>query len=202
MDIKYIDGGLPELTTERLLFRRLTVDDISEKYYNWLNDTDITKFLEIRHIHQSFEMMKEYILFALNNTNSINHFGIFLKESNSHIGTITAHIQSTKYKLANISFVIGDKNVHGNGYCTESLHAVLWYLFTISKIHKVEGGHYRSASGSKRVFEKNGFIQEGILREHVLNADGQWEDLITHGLLSREFKYQKSLTGIEPGYGK
>ncbi len=176
-----------EIYSKRLLLRPLYIEDITQTYEQWLNNPDITKYLEIRHSPQTYEVICAYINSYLEDTIHKRYWGVFEKSSDLHIGSIVLNAIHCIYKTADISFVIGHPEAQGKGYATEAVHAVCDYAFAVMELHKITGGHYASHIGSKRVFEKNGFRQECLQREQVINSDGLREDIVRHGLLKREF---------------
>ncbi len=179
--------------SKRLLLRALQLKDITPAYEKWLNSLEVTKYLEIRHTPQTYERICEYITSCLKNTVTKRHWGIFEKSSDIHIGSITLNGIHQIYKTADISFIIGYPNAQGKGYATEAVHAVCHYAFTELGLHKLTGGHYASHIESQRIFQKNGFTQECVLREQVINVDEQREDCIRYGLLASEFKKQSKI---------
>lgn len=55
---------------------------------------------------------------------------------------------------------------------TEALEVVKNFAFGKMKIHRFEGGCVITNIASKRVMEKCGLIQEGILKDYVKLSDG------------------------------
>ena len=45
--------------------------------------------------------------------------------------------------------------------------------------------------GSQKVATKNGFIQEGILREEFKNGEGKLEDIMYFGLIKSDYKNER-----------
>lgn len=73
----------------------------------------------------------------------------------------------------------------GNGYATEAAQLVLTHAFDQLGLHKVWARTVHDNEGSKRVLEKLGFQQEGVLREHWLGLD-RYVDEYRFGLLKSE----------------
>lgn len=180
------------LHSSRLFLRQLSVKDISESYLAWLNNPEVVRYLEIRHTPQTYEKVCEY-LSQREKMPDCPHFGIFDQNGTRHVGTVTLNSLNARYKTADISFVIGHPDAGGKGYATEAVHAVCEYAFTELQLHKLTGGHYASHIGSRNVLLKNGFQQEGIRREQVINRAGQREDVILYGLLARDFQRNPGL---------
>ncbi|WP_226042748.1 GNAT family N-acetyltransferase [Natrinema sp. DC36] len=73
----------------------------------------------------------------------------------------------------------------GNGYATEAAELCLAHAFDELGLHKVWARTVEDNEGSKRVLEKLGFQQEGVLREHWLGYD-RYVDEYRFGLLESE----------------
>lgn len=180
------------LFSKRLLLRPLDISDITDAYLQWLNDPEVTRYLEIRHTPQTYDRVCQYLK-QREQMPDCPHFGVFDENGTRHVGTVTLNALNGHYKTADISFVMGHPDARGKGYATEAVHAVCEYAFTVLQLHKLTGGHYLSHTGSQKVFQKNGFQQEGIRREQVVNTDGHREDVMLHGLLVRDFQRNPDL---------
>lgn len=73
----------------------------------------------------------------------------------------------------------------GEGYATEAAGLCLVHAFDELGLHKVWARTIEDNEGSKRVLEKLGFQQEGVLREHWLGFD-RYVDEYRYGLLESE----------------
>ncbi len=73
----------------------------------------------------------------------------------------------------------------GQGYGTQATRAVVTYGFDQVKLHRISLGVYAFNPRAQRVYEKCGFIREGIERQ-ALFWDGQWVDQIIMSVLSTD----------------
>lgn len=73
----------------------------------------------------------------------------------------------------------------GNGYATEAAELGLEHAFDELGLHKVWARTIHDNESAKRVLEKLGFQQEGVLREHWRGYD-RYVDEIRWGLLNSE----------------
>lgn len=178
----------PEILTERLLLRRPTVSDITEEYIQWMNNPDVNRFLEVRHRRHTRESCAAYVKMRRENSQLGLHFGVFANHGKLFIGTVTFNGFHALYKTADISFVIGHPQAQRKGYATEAVAGACRFAFREQGLFKVTGGHYANNIESLRVFQKNGFHIEGILRAQHVNAEGVRGDSIVHGLLATEFE--------------
>lgn len=75
----------------------------------------------------------------------------------------------------------------GRGYMAEALRAVLRFGFDELGLHSVEAQIDPDNAPSRRVLERAGFRQEGLLRENFRFA-GRFSDTGIYALLGREFR--------------
>jgi len=73
----------------------------------------------------------------------------------------------------------------GNGYATEAAELCLTHAFDELGLHKVWARTAEDNEGSKRVLEKLGFEQEGVLREHW-RGFGRYVDEYRYGLVESD----------------
>jgi len=195
MEIIFRGSRLPIIKTKRLILRDIEIRDITPEYIKWLNDPEVTKFLEIRFVPQTKEKVREYIQSALEDTKNKMHFGVYDKGGERLVGTVTLpHIDWNHY-FADISFVIGHPEASKKGYATEAVHGVIYYVFRECNIVKLWGGYYQGHVQSESVFRKNGFQIEGRLYKKLINYDNQRVDHIIEGLLAEDFEPSEKLLG-------
>jgi RimJ/RimL family protein N-acetyltransferase len=70
----------------------------------------------------------------------------------------------------------------GHGYGTQALRLLARYLFAHTTAHRLEATTEAGNVAARRMVEKAGFTQEGVMRE-VGWRDGAWRDAIIHSLL-------------------
>lgn len=73
------------------------------------------------------------------------------------------------------------RDLWNRGYATEAVRAALDFIFSVDAC-RVTASCLAENLGSRRVLEKCGFIQEGLLRRHTFH-DGQWKDCAVYGRL-------------------
>lgn len=82
-----------------------------------------------------------------------------------------------------ISYFI-DKEYEGKGITTKALKHISEYCFKELKLNKVFLRTAKDNLPSRRAAEKNGFEEEGILRQDFKLPDGNWIDVVYYGLLN------------------
>jgi RimJ/RimL family protein N-acetyltransferase len=122
---------------KRIYLRELREEDASEEYCNWLNDPIVNKFLETR--KATIKELKEYIREKKENINCL-FLGIFLKDTNKHIGNVKLEPIDWTNKKATIGILIGDRNYWGQGLCVDAGKILIKNVFKKLKINKIEVG--------------------------------------------------------------
>lgn len=188
INVKQRKGRLPIITTERLVLRAIQVDDITQEYVNWLNDPEVTKFLEIRFERQTKEKVKKYVNDMLSDLEHAKHFGVYDTEGERLVGTVTLPEINWNHSYADISFVIGHPDARGKKYAEEAVRAVIQYMFHHCGLKKLWAGYYDGHDASKHILEKVGFREEGRIKEKLVDYRKCRVDHIIVGLLSKDFK--------------
>jgi len=166
---------LPFLTSERLYFRGLTTEDATGPYREWMNDPEITQFLESRFFPQSEKSIAEFI----SNVNDGRHLFLAacLSSDGTHIGNIKLGPIEAFHRRADIGIIIGDKTQWGKGFAAEMISAVTDYGFNGLNLRKITAGCYANNPGSARAFLKAGFVEEARLKGHFF-SHGEYVDYI------------------------
>jgi len=73
----------------------------------------------------------------------------------------------------------------GNGYATEAADLCLKHAFDDRGLNKVIARVFKGNDASKRVLEKLGFEEEGVLRDHHY-VNGEYRDTHLYGLLAAD----------------
>jgi ribosomal-protein-alanine N-acetyltransferase len=161
-----------------IFLRPITENDVTEEYVSWLNDKDVNQFLESRFVLASIQNVKKFIIET--NLNSLNYFfAICLNETDKHIGNIKLGPINHHHKRGDIGLMIGDKNNWGKGFATQAIGLISEFGLNHLKLNKITAGCYSNNKGSEKSFLKNGFIIEGNFKNHFLDANSVWVDLIS-----------------------
>lgn len=159
----------------------LKVDDVTEHYVAWLNNSQVNRYLESRFEHHTLASTRSFVNDCVSSEHKLL-FGIrYREQSGRHVGNIKLEIDM-RHKLAEVGILIGEEDVHGKGVATDAIRAVARIAREDLKLRKLSAGCYASNIGSERAFVKAGFEVEGHRKEHVL-SDGKPENLTLMGLI-------------------
>lgn len=173
------------LMGERVLLREFRQEDISGMR-DWINDTEITRYLGGAFTRpQTWEQTEQYLRgFLTGDAGGVN-FAIAEKESGRYIGQ--CNLLSIDYVARNAELAITlTRQYVGDGLGTEAVRLLTGYAFRMLNLNKVYLKVHSDNKRAIRCYEKCGFVQEGVLREHKF-LDGRYADILFMGILRREF---------------
>lgn len=110
-------------------------------------------------------------------------FFIFLGEGREEqlVGGITlSNIRRRAAQFVSLGYWMGENHA-GKGIMTEAVGVVLPFIFEVLNLHRVHAAFLPNNIASRRVLEKNGFVEEGYA-ERYLQINGRWEDHVLMGL--------------------
>ena len=108
------------------------------------------------------------------------------KEGGIFCGMIEVRAIERDHSQAELSFWIS-KEVWGKGYMSEALGAFLPFCFETLRINRLYAHHMQRNPATARVLEKNGFSQEGLLRQRVIKW-GIFEDVYLWAILKKDWQ--------------
>lgn len=149
-----------------------------------LNDPEITKYLNV---HESFTLEKTIEWYRTTRRNTCKRYDYVFIHDNSIIGmgglTNISEINSNAELYMYLS-----TEFQGKGLGFESLIGLCRTGFLSLALHKIYLYTFLLNVRANKMYEKAGFKQEGILREHTYK-NGILQDRCIYGLLESEFKY-------------
>jgi [ribosomal protein S5]-alanine N-acetyltransferase len=173
----------PDLTTERLLLRQMTIND-AEAVFHIRSNHDVMKYID-RPIAESIED-------AVNWINQVNDamlnedgvpWAICLKEDpGSLIGSIGFWRMQKQHYRAEIGYIL-DPAFHGKGFITEAINITVEFGFTKMNLHSIEAVIDPHNKASAKVLEKTGFIMEAYFKENYYK-NGAFCDTAIYSKLS------------------
>jgi len=175
---------IPFLAGKRLYLREVRPEDVNENYYRWMNDPEITRYLESRFYPNSMTGLREYVTNKLSDQDNV-FLAIVLKENDRHIGNIKLGPINWIHRFADIGLLIGEKDCWGKGHATDAIRLVVNYSFNTLNLHKLTAGCYDLNIGSIKAFQKAGFVTEGV-RKQQFYYGGAYIDHVLLGLVSPE----------------
>lgn len=115
-------------------------------------------------------------------------FAIHKKDGGTLIGVgMIAHIDLYN-RRCDLGIGLGwNKDNWGKGYASECLQAVISYCFHELHMNRIGAEIYEFNVPSIRLFERNGFLRDGVLRQYI-HKDGVFKDMYSYSLLQDDWK--------------
>jgi ribosomal-protein-serine acetyltransferase len=115
-----------------------------------------------------------------------NGFDAGIRYNGRLVGMVGLHYIDWKNRATSIGYFLAE-DAQGFGIITRSITAILDYLFTTLKLHRVEIQCAINNHKSIAVPERLMFVKEGIKRDGQFLHD-RYEDLVTYSLLASEWE--------------
>lgn len=178
----------PNLTTDRLLLRMATREDVPAILDYYLeNQAFLTPFEPARctefYTPGFWREQVDKAQFEFSYGQSLK-LCLFTKQvPKVIIGKINFHqIQRGVAYACVLGYSLSARN-EGQGYMTEALRSALDYMFTVQQMHRISANYMPRNQRSGNVLRRLGFVVEGYARDYLLIA-GHWEDHILTSLLN------------------
>lgn len=189
----------PVLTTDRLVLRALTPDDIDDVFaYCSHPDVGPDAGWAPHRTREDSRMFVEEI------ANAPHVFGLFEKVGEGTgpcVGSVglIADPQRRNVDCLMLGYALA-RSVWGRGYMTEAAREVLRYGFQELGLDMISCNHYSFNGRSRRVIEKCGFMHEGTLHGVEATPDGIMRDAELYVLTQERWRALKAkLDGEEAG---
>jgi [ribosomal protein S5]-alanine N-acetyltransferase len=176
----------PVLETERLILRQLRLED-SIDLYNYFSKDEVTEYYDL----ESFTEQKQAEDLIKNWNEKFNklvgiRWGITLKTEDRIIGTCGFHNWSKEHFKAEIGYELTPEYWQ-QGIMTEVLRSVIKYGFEDLGLNRVEALIDTDNISSRKLLEKLGFSEEGLLKEYFFEKK-RFVDAVIFSVLKKEYK--------------
>ncbi|KZB80624.1 GNAT family N-acetyltransferase [Amycolatopsis regifaucium] len=112
-------------------------------------------------------------------------YAILRKEDRAYLGDVVLSDIDEHNRSGGFRIALTGPDVFGKGYGTEATKLLLDYAFDVVGLHRVSLEVFAHNPRARRVYEKCGFVREGIQRQ-ALWWDGEWHDVITMAVLKTD----------------
>jgi [ribosomal protein S5]-alanine N-acetyltransferase len=174
-----------EIITVRLVLRALRTED-AEAIHEYKSDVDFARCYA-QEPQVSLDETKRWV--EKNIKDEMRKGSIFwvitLRDSGILIGDLCFWNFDTEHLCAEVGYEMHPDH-QGHGFMAEALTAIIDFGFDEMGLHRIEGCPLAENARSRRVLEKLGFTQEGVLRQR-LHYRGKFLDHVYYGLLKDEW---------------
>ena len=176
----------PQLETDRLFLREMTIDDLKFYFRHFNNDKIVegSCFPGPKSIEAARKELELYCIKPFKENRGIR-WGIVRKAEGELIGTCGFYAWNKTAYRAEIGYDLNPAH-WGQGIMTEALHAVLDYSFGKMGMNRTQAIIDSKNIRSIKVVRRLGFKKEGVLRENSY-FNGQFRDEVCFSLLKNEW---------------
>ena len=179
-------GEFPQLETDRLILREMTLDDV-EFYFRHFNNYKVVEgccFPGPKTVEAANEELELYCIKPFKENRGIR-WGIVRKSGDELIGTCGYYDWNKAARRAEIGYDL-DPAYWREGIMTEALRAVLQYGFERMELNRIQAIIDSRNTRSLKIVYTLGFKKEGVLRQRSY-FNGQYRDDVCFSLLKREW---------------
>jgi [ribosomal protein S5]-alanine N-acetyltransferase len=160
----------PVLTTERLMLRRISSEDVKD-IFALRSNKEAMRYLDrpMAQTEQDALALIHKIEKDLTNNDGIT-WGICLKNDSNLVGTMGFWRIVKDHYRAEIGYMLSP-SLHGQGLMQEAMEASLQFAFEKMQLHSIEANVNPNNLPSIKLLEKNRFVREAYFREnHYFNG--------------------------------
>lgn len=177
----------PEMQTERLLLRRMTVND-APVLWRLRNTEAVMQYID-RPRQKDMEETEAFIRMVdgLIDSNRDINWAIAWKHNPEHmLGTIGYYRTVHEHDRGEIGYML-DPACWRKGIMQEAMQRILSFGFDTLGFHSIAATINPDNDASRQILLKNGFRKEGYFREDYYHQ-GQFKDTEVYGLLVSDRK--------------
>lgn len=178
----------PVLETERLLLREVKPEDATSVFH-YLSDEEVMEYYGISPMTDVREAEEEIGWYRrIFDEGTGIRWGIALKGTSKVIGSCGFLQYEERHARSEVGAELA-KEYWRSGIMTEALAAVVHYSFTKMALMRIQALIEPDNTASQKLFEKQGFMQEGLLRKYE-KVNGEFDDLYMYSLLRDDRSFE------------
>lgn len=174
----------PVLTGRRVTLRPITPDD-APAMFAALDDAEGMRLTGTQQTFTLAQVRQHCVRVAAADDRA--DYAITLPDDPAYIGEAVLNDIDWINRAANFRIALAGQRYYGQGYGTEATRLILDYGFRTLGLHRIELEVYDFNPRAQRVYEKVGFVREGVRRD-VLLWEGEYHSAIVMSLLADEYK--------------
>jgi ribosomal-protein-alanine N-acetyltransferase len=148
------------ITTERFYLRELVLDDATPQYLAWFRDEAASRYIVSSSAMKTVDDIRSYIQ-CRRTRSDVLFFGIFVRHSNTHIGTLKFEPIEYLEKKATLGILVGESSWRGRGVAGEVIGAAAAWISTKLGINQLVLGVDLRNKQAIKSYKKLGFAPTG-----------------------------------------
>lgn len=174
----------PTITGSKIIMRPIVAEDAPAMFAS-LYDKESLRLTGTQQ-NFTFEQVQSYCEGLLAANDRVD-FAITRLEDGLYVGEVVLNNIDWRNRSANFRIALAGSQFFGQGYGTEATQLILEYGFGQLKLHRIELEVYDFNLRAQHVYEKVGFVREGVRRD-VLLWEGVYHSAIVMSILAAEYE--------------
>jgi ribosomal-protein-alanine N-acetyltransferase len=174
----------PILETQRLQLRETAHTDVNELFYMRSNE-DVMRYIDRPRPASTDDIVQ--LIDKIHNMAAIGDgisWAINLKGDPTFIGTISFHRLIKENYRAEIGYMLHPAH-HGKAIMDEAIRAAVDFGFNTIGLHSIEAHVNPENIASRKLLERNGFVQEAYFKENHYWQGKFWDTVIYSRVLGK-----------------
>ncbi|HKI25812.1 MAG TPA: GNAT family protein [Candidatus Sulfotelmatobacter sp.] len=181
------------LSGSKIYLRPLERADLNERYLHWLNDAEVTQYLETGAFPTTRDDLEKFYAQVTGSSTEVI-FAIADRKTHAHIGNVKLGPINWVHRRTMFGIMIGDKRFWRRGVGEEVTRLMVEYAFDRLNLNRVGLVVFEEHESAVRCYQNVGFKVEGCLREQMYQG-GKYKNHLWMGLLKSEYKTPRAKKG-------
>lgn len=184
-EVREVLKDLPTLETERLILRKMVLND-AEAVFAYASNSEVSRYT-LWETHRSIEDSRAFLEFATQKYENGGEpdWGIVYRGNGCLVGACGLVNWEAEHARAEVGFVLS-REYWGRGLMSEAVRAILRFGFERMNLNRIEARCIAENAASARVMEKAGMFYEGTLRQREY-IKGAYRDIKLYAILKKGF---------------
>lgn len=184
-EVREVLKDLPTLETERLILRKMVLND-AEAVFDYASNSEVSRYT-LWETHRSIEDSRAFLEFATQKYENGGEpdWGIVYRGNGCLVGACGLVNWEAEHARAEVGFVLS-REYWGRGLMSEAVRAILRFGFERMNLNRIEARCIAENAASARVMEKAGMVYEGTLRQREY-IKGAYRDIKLYAILKKGF---------------
>lgn len=184
-EVREVLKDLPTLETERLILRKMVLND-AEAVFAYASNSEVSRYT-LWETHRSIEDSRAFLEFATQKYENGGEpdWGIVYRGNGCLVGACGLVNWEAEHARAEVGFVLS-REYWGRGLISEAVRAILRFGFERMNLNRIEARCIAENAASARVMEKAGMVYEGTLRQREY-IKGTYRDIKLYAILKKGF---------------
>jgi len=174
------------ISGSKIYLRPLERSDLNERYLNWLNDPEVTRYLETGTFPTTIQDLEKFYAKVTGSSTEVI-FAIADRKSHKHIGNAKLGPIQWVHRRAMFGILIGDKEFWSKGIGEEVTRLMVEYAFDRLNLNRICLAVFEEHKAGVKCYEKVGFKIEGCFREEMFRQ-GSYKNRLWMALLRSEYE--------------